>query len=114
MGAGNWDPKGGGTTKYIAKGDTVQFPELIQSGGGNFKVTVYRNSNDAHLMIYLYESDDGGETGTLVEGKGITGTGDVIFYDLNTWKDGTNEQAEFFVKVYAYDKYTNVTLYYYD
>ncbi|HEU4963307.1 MAG TPA: hypothetical protein VFV52_05530 [Bacilli bacterium] len=101
-GAGSWDFKWSGVAAVGDVYTNFDYPvHVINSGGGDFKVKVTGNTmpNDT-LYVALYETDDGGNTGRLIDSKPLYGgTGDVIFSGLSNYVDGTNNYAEIVVKM---------------
>lgn len=110
-GAGEWDYKGysytstlyGYATGWPYYGYAVYNSGYVNSGGGDFKVYA---SKSGYYTLTEYDPTNADD---IVSTKWINAGGYAVWNDLNGYRDGDNNTAEFFV--YSNVKDAKVTFY---
>lgn len=97
-GAGTWDTVAW-EDGYFYTGVEYTFSKVVPSGGGDFALEFIRNDGGGQFRVELWETDDNGQTGTYVRYANTNSDGMAIFRDIGGSVDGSNNQAEFFVKI---------------
>lgn len=102
-GAGEWD--------IIGSDEFTNQSEIFESGGGAFKICLSKKSKSGYYELYeedpynrddvVYDNGVKGLYYKTAQSKDFDSKGCHVFKNINKYVDGTNNQAEFYLRKYS-------------
>ncbi|MBM7554563.1 hypothetical protein [Thalassobacillus pellis] len=106
-GNGSWDYVT--TEPFELKDGYLWVTKKVSSTGGDFMI---KSNCNFYTEVQLWEYDPGSENDDLVDTRSFGYGDEEIFRDINSFVDGSNDKAEFFVV--RYDDYNDGKVKFYD
>lgn len=113
LGPGEWDPKGS-EDLYIYPNCNVNTNTNFNSQGGDFQIRVRNVTPGNSYTISLWEYDPGNADDGPIGGKKRVYGDENVTYDVRGFLDGSDGDAELYVKIESAYADDTVTIYAYD